>query len=89
MLYFSDARGVDGVGTAFCSTAGVRVATVGLLSRLLGSFAQFFRVTWGNWLHNWGAFHVRPLRFGVMRENALSIGGVPKPTIQIHNVVDG
>ena len=42
MLYFSDARGVDGVGTAFCSTAGVRVATVGLLSRLLGSFAQFF-----------------------------------------------
>jgi hypothetical protein len=31
---------------------------------------SFLRVTWCDRLQKWGTFHVRPLRLGVMRENA-------------------
>jgi hypothetical protein len=31
---------------------------------------SFLRVTWCNWLHNWGPLLVRPLRLGVIMENA-------------------
>jgi hypothetical protein len=58
-----------------CYRAGNHpVRAMGRYEPFVGSF---LRVAWCNWLRNWGTFHVRPLRLGVMRENASCLEPFP------------